>query len=298
MSPGAGGRRDPQLCNPKSGGTPSPCPRGWWDPPPVLHPWERWDPQSVSPGGQWGAGTPTPHPHGAERRPRGRGAEAGPWQESGVPVPRERPLDTSRIEWIRMGTTVATNALLERRGERVALLVTRGFRDLLHIGTQARPRIFDLVRGGAAPGPGRCVPVTCSGVRVARPHHLHWDRVACPHLLHQGPGGTSPSPAPESGCRVPVTHTGIGVLCPHHLHRGQGGVSLSPVLGLGWRVPISCTGVRVPCPRHLHQDLGAVSLSPALRSGRCVTCTGIGVLCPHNLHWDRGAVSPSPGSGW
>lgn len=44
-----------------------------------------------------------------------------------------------------MGTTVATNALLEREGERTALLVTRGFRDLLHIGTQARPKLFDLV---------------------------------------------------------------------------------------------------------------------------------------------------------
>lgn len=60
-------------------------------------------------------------------------------------LPRGRPLDTSRIASIRMGTTVATNALLERQGERVALLVTRGFRDLLHIGTQARPDLFDLV---------------------------------------------------------------------------------------------------------------------------------------------------------
>lgn len=43
-----------------------------------------------------------------------------------------------------MGTTVATNALLERKGERTALLITKGFRDLLIIGNQARPRIFDL----------------------------------------------------------------------------------------------------------------------------------------------------------
>ncbi|KAF6140254.1 hypothetical protein GIB67_000302 [Kingdonia uniflora] len=43
-----------------------------------------------------------------------------------------------------MGTTVATNALLERKGERIALCVTRGFRDLLQIGNQARPNIFDL----------------------------------------------------------------------------------------------------------------------------------------------------------
>ncbi|KAK9087993.1 hypothetical protein Syun_030387 [Stephania yunnanensis] len=43
-----------------------------------------------------------------------------------------------------MGTTVATSALLERKGERIALCVTRGFRDLLQIGNQARPKIFDL----------------------------------------------------------------------------------------------------------------------------------------------------------
>lgn len=43
-----------------------------------------------------------------------------------------------------MGTTVATNALLERKGERVALLVTEGFRDLLYIGNQSRPKLFDL----------------------------------------------------------------------------------------------------------------------------------------------------------
>lgn len=74
-------------------------------------------------------------------------------QEGGVPLPRDRPLETSRIGSIRMGTTVATNALLERRGARVALLVTRGFRDLLHLGTQARPDLFDLVGPGVSPSP-------------------------------------------------------------------------------------------------------------------------------------------------
>ena len=44
-----------------------------------------------------------------------------------------------------MGTTVATNALLERKGARMALAITKGFKDLLHIGNQARPSIFDLV---------------------------------------------------------------------------------------------------------------------------------------------------------
>ena len=45
---------------------------------------------------------------------------------------------------IRMGTTIATNALLERKGEACGLVITRGFRDLLAIGNQARPAIFAM----------------------------------------------------------------------------------------------------------------------------------------------------------
>lgn len=48
------------------------------------------------------------------------------------------------IAGVRMGTTVATNALLERRGSRTVLAITRGFGDALRIGYQARPRLFDL----------------------------------------------------------------------------------------------------------------------------------------------------------
>ena len=47
------------------------------------------------------------------------------------------------IEAVKMGTTVATNALLERKGEKTLLAITRGFRDQLRIGYQNRPRIFD-----------------------------------------------------------------------------------------------------------------------------------------------------------
>ena len=43
-----------------------------------------------------------------------------------------------------MGTTVATNALLERKGERIGLLVSAGFKDILYIGNQTRPKLFDL----------------------------------------------------------------------------------------------------------------------------------------------------------
>jgi len=50
--------------------------------------------------------------------------------------------DGGEVVEVRMGTTVATNALLERKGERVALAITRGFGDALRIGYQARPDIF------------------------------------------------------------------------------------------------------------------------------------------------------------
>jgi len=56
----------------------------------------------------------------------------------------DQAIPDDRIEAVRMGTTVATNALLERRGERTALITTRGFRDALRIGHQARPDIFAL----------------------------------------------------------------------------------------------------------------------------------------------------------
>ena len=48
-----------------------------------------------------------------------------------------------QVACVKMGTTVATNALLERKGERTVLVITRGFRDALRIATQARPRLFD-----------------------------------------------------------------------------------------------------------------------------------------------------------
>ena len=56
--------------------------------------------------------------------------------------PRDRPLPAQLIASIRMGTTVATNALLERKGDPLLLIVSQGFRDALEIGYQARPKIF------------------------------------------------------------------------------------------------------------------------------------------------------------
>ncbi len=58
-------------------------------------------------------------------------------------VPRGDPIPADRVAAVKMGTTIATNALLERKGEPTALFVTRGLRDQLRIGYQNRPRIFD-----------------------------------------------------------------------------------------------------------------------------------------------------------
>ncbi|MEB3050951.1 hydantoinase B/oxoprolinase family protein [Mycolicibacter sp. MYC123] len=58
-------------------------------------------------------------------------------------IPDDAPIPAGLIGAVRMGTTVATNALLERAGERTLLVITRGFGDALRIAYQNRPRIFD-----------------------------------------------------------------------------------------------------------------------------------------------------------
>ncbi len=54
-----------------------------------------------------------------------------------------QPITPEQVDCVKMGTTVATNALLERKGDRTLLITTQGFRDALRIAYQARPRLFD-----------------------------------------------------------------------------------------------------------------------------------------------------------
>jgi 5-oxoprolinase (ATP-hydrolysing) len=74
-------------------------------------------------------------------------------------APVGEPLPADRIAAVKMGTTVATNALLERRGEPTVLVVTRGFRDALRIAYQNRPRIFDRRIGLPEPVHTRVIEV-------------------------------------------------------------------------------------------------------------------------------------------
>jgi 5-oxoprolinase (ATP-hydrolysing) len=59
-------------------------------------------------------------------------------------VAPDAPIPSDRVDSVRMGTTVATNALLERKGDRTVLAITKGFGDALRIGYQTRPDIFAL----------------------------------------------------------------------------------------------------------------------------------------------------------
>lgn len=63
-------------------------------------------------------------------------------------IPPEAPLAES-IDCVKMGTTVGTNALLERKGAKVALAITRGLKDCLRIGYQNRPDIFCVEHSSA-----------------------------------------------------------------------------------------------------------------------------------------------------
>ena len=58
-------------------------------------------------------------------------------------LPAGQPITAQQVECVKMGTTVATNALLERQGDRTLLVITKGFRDALRIAYQARPRLFE-----------------------------------------------------------------------------------------------------------------------------------------------------------
>ncbi len=59
-----------------------------------------------------------------------------------IGISSNEAIPTDTIETVKMGTTVATNALLERKGDRVVLVITKGFKDALRIGYQNRPNIF------------------------------------------------------------------------------------------------------------------------------------------------------------
>lgn len=108
---------------------------------------------------------------------------------------RHHPRQSLNVDYIRLSTTVATNALLERKGHRHALLITKGFQDLLLIGNQSRPRIFDLNIRRAAPLYAEVVEVdervTLVGYTSdpeAEAHAVQWGENGDVRRGYRGPG--------------------------------------------------------------------------------------------------------------
>ncbi len=114
-------------------------------------------------------------------------------------------LSPERIGGIRLGTTVATNALLERRGSPTALLITRGFEDLLEIGDQSRPEIFSLA--------------------ITKPENLYREVFGVAERI--GADGQILEPLDEDKTRAALTKI-----------REKGIVSLAIVLMHSWKNPI------------------------------------------------------------
>lgn len=86
-----------------------------------------------------------------EKRPSSDGDGGLSAARSMLGLPEGAPLPAARVAEIRIGSTIATNALLERKGEKIAVAVTRGFADALLIGDQTRPDLFALENRRAPP---------------------------------------------------------------------------------------------------------------------------------------------------
>ncbi|KAF7262042.1 hypothetical protein EG68_00635 [Paragonimus skrjabini miyazakii] len=121
------------------------------------------------------------------------------------------PLTTDDVDSIRMGTTLATNALLERTGERCALAVTQGFKDILLIGNQSRPDIFDL--------------------KVEMPDVLHDDVIEIEErvLLKQHACQLT------HNCTTDISVTGEQILIANPLNRGSARTQLERIFNAGIR---------------------------------------------------------------
>src|SRR5271167_4986830 len=120
----------------------SACPEIMTDPPPAR--WQFW----IDRGGTFTDivarrpdGTLTTHKLLSENPGRYEDAAVHGIREL-LGLAADAPIPTHAVEAIKMGTTVATNALLERKGERTVLAITRGFADALRIAYQNRPKLF------------------------------------------------------------------------------------------------------------------------------------------------------------
>mmetsp|Transcript_30160 Transcript_30160/g.40074 ORF Transcript_30160/g.40074 Transcript_30160/m.40074 type:complete len:89 (+) Transcript_30160:258-524(+) len=88
-----------------------------------------------------------------------------------------------------MGTTVATNALLERKGDNVALFISTGLKDTLEIGNMSRPKIFDLEIKTPTPVYERVIEVQGGRLRPLHPHEKADERAVSDLEIIEGSNG-------------------------------------------------------------------------------------------------------------
>ena len=154
---------------------------------------------------------------GRGRRRRDREGAVNPADQSGPRCGRPR---ISEVDVLAHGTTVATNALLERRGARTALVTTEGFRDVVEIGRQDRPALYDLTatarrRSCRASCGSPCASDGAGGVLVPldeersrarsrpceRPGRRRWRSACSSRSCIRSTNGGSP-PRCAAGCRA------------------------------------------------------------------------------------------------
>ena len=198
----------------------------------------------------------------------------------------DAPIPAERVEAVRMGTTVATNALLERKGERTLLVVTRGLADQLRIGYQNRPRLFDL--------------------NIRLPEILY-DRVVEADE-RMGPHGEVVQPLDEEKLEADLARAhGEGfravAICLMHGYRHT--VHEAAAEAIAHRVgfeQVSVSHKVSPLMKFVSRgDTTVVDayLSPILRRHveRMAAALGGGAAVVHAVQWRAGGCAPVPGQG-
>ena len=94
-----------------------------------------------------------------------------------------------QLEYFGHGTTVATNMIIERKGAKTALITTKGFRDLLEIGRQTRPSLYDIMEDKPE------TLVRLSLIHILKDTSRHWKRRII--LLPQSFSGSSAAQCPQ-----------------------------------------------------------------------------------------------------
>ena len=167
-------------------------------------------------------------------------------------VPPTAPVPRHRIAVVRMGSTVATNALLERKGAKVALVITRGFKDLLRIRDQSRPELFDLY-------PRRNKPLYAKVIEVD-------ERIRADGTVERPVDLASLRPRLEVALRAGIK--AVAIVCMHGYRYDKHELQIAALcrqLGFEWVCPSAQTEPLIGAVKRGETTVVDVYLTPLLR---------------------------------